>query len=56
LRAWVSTPDYLATLYSLTEEAKIALNRELAGANTDKAGISVTPDPANPSPETQAGS
>ena len=54
LRAWVATPDYLEALYSLTEEAKIALNRELAGA-TDGAGVSVTPDPATPSPETQSG-
>ena len=53
LRAWVATADYLETLYALTEEAKIALNRALTGA--DKAGITVTPDPANPSPETQAG-
>jgi small conductance mechanosensitive channel len=53
LRAWVATSDYLQALYSLTEEAKIALNRELAGANAG--GISVTPNPANPSPETQAG-
>lgn len=56
LRAWVATPDYLETLYALTEEAKIALNRELTGTKADKAGITVTPDPANPSPETQAGS
>ncbi|MGB3337534.1 MAG: mechanosensitive ion channel domain-containing protein [Devosia sp.] len=55
LRAWVATPDYLETLYALTEEAKIALNRELTGTKADKAGITVTPDPANPSPETQAG-
>jgi small conductance mechanosensitive channel len=55
LRAWVATADYLGALYSLTEEAKIALNRELAGAKTGGSGISVTPDPANPSPETQAG-
>lgn len=55
LRAWVATQDYLPTLYTLTEEAKIALNRELAGTREDKAGITVTPDPANPSPETQAG-
>ena len=55
LRAWVATPDYLDTLYALTEEAKIALNRELTGSKADKAGITVTPDPANPSPETQAG-
>ena len=56
LRAWVATADYLETLYSLTEEAKIALHRELAGTKADKAGITVAPDPANPSPETQAGS
>jgi len=56
LRAWVGTADYLETLYGLTEEAKIALNRELTGTKADKSGISVTPDPANPSPETQAGS
>lgn len=55
LRAWVATPDYLETLYALTEEAKIALNRELIGSKEDKAGITVTPDRANPSPETQAG-
>lgn len=50
LRAWVATPNYLPTLYALTEEAKLALNRELRGSNADVAGISVTPDPANPSP------
>ncbi|MHA6728920.1 mechanosensitive ion channel family protein [Devosia sp. A369] len=55
LRAWVATPNYLATLYALTEEAKIALNRELVGSKADKAGITVTPNPANPGPETQAG-
>jgi small conductance mechanosensitive channel len=55
LRAWVATPDYLEALYSLTEEAKIALNRELIGTKAEKAGITVVPDPANPSPETQAG-
>lgn len=55
LRAWVATQDYLVTLYSLTEEAKIALNRELTGTREDKAGITVTPNPANPSPETQTG-
>ena len=55
LRAWVMTPTYLETLYGLTEEAKLALNRELTGSKEDKAGISVGPDPANPSPETQTG-
>ncbi|SEP99792.1 small conductance mechanosensitive channel [Devosia sp. YR412] len=56
LRAWVATPDYLETLYGLTEQAKIALNRELVGSKEDKAGITVGPNPDNPSPETQAGS
>ena len=55
LRAWVATADYLPALHALTEEAKLALNRELKGSAADKAGITVTPDPANPSPETQAG-
>jgi len=56
LRAWVATADYLETLYALTEQAKITLNRELTGSTQDKAGITVAPDPANPSPETQSGS
>lgn len=56
LRAWVPTAHYLETLYALTEAAKIALHRELTGSDADKAGITVTPDPANPSPETQSGS
>jgi small conductance mechanosensitive channel len=56
LRAWVPTAQYLQTLYALTEGAKIALNRELTGSAEDKAGITVTPDPANPSPDTQTGS
>lgn len=55
LRAWVKTPDYLPTLYALTEEAKLALNRELSGTKASKAGISVTPDRANPSPDTEGG-
>lgn len=56
LRAWVATPDYLPTLYALTEEAKLALNRELIRKEGDTGGITVAPDPANPSPETQSGS
>jgi len=51
LRAWVATPDYLPTLYGLTEEAKIALNRELHADDGSRASISVVPDPANPSPD-----
>ncbi|WP_284388293.1 mechanosensitive ion channel family protein [Devosia yakushimensis] len=56
LRAWVATQDYLPTLYALTEEAKLALNRELIRKEGDTGGITVAPDPANPSPETQSGS
>lgn len=56
LRAWVATQDYLPTLYALTEEAKLALNRELIRKEGDTGGITVAPNPANPSPETQSGS
>jgi len=56
LRAWVTTPEYLETLYALTEQAKIALHRELSGTDAEKSGITVAPDPANPSPESQSGS
>lgn len=56
LRAWVTTPDYLETLYALTEQAKIALHRELSGTDAEKSGITVAPDPANPSPESHRGS
>ncbi len=54
LRAWVLTPDYLPTLYALTEEAKLALNRELTASAGEKSNITVGPDPATPSPESQA--
>jgi small conductance mechanosensitive channel len=50
LRAWVVTPDYLPTLYSLTEQAKLALDKELAGT-AEKAQVGVTPDPSVPSPD-----
>lgn len=55
LRAWVPTAEYLPALYALTEEAKLALNRELSGSEETKSGITVTPDPANPSPESHSG-
>jgi len=51
LRAWVLTPDYLPALYALTEEAKLALDRELVGSAEDKSNITVAPDAATPSPE-----
>ncbi|HTM78806.1 MAG TPA: mechanosensitive ion channel domain-containing protein [Devosia sp.] len=54
LRAWVLTPDYLPTLYALTEEAKLALDAELSGSAQDKSSISVVPNPANPSPDSQS--
>ncbi|WP_375451938.1 mechanosensitive ion channel family protein [uncultured Devosia sp.] len=51
LRAWVLTPDYLPTLYSLTEESKLALDQELSTSASEKSAITVAPDPATPSPE-----
>jgi len=53
LRAWVATENYLPTLYALTEEAKLALDRELSASDAGKSAISVMPDPANPSPGAQ---
>ena len=53
LRAWVLTPDYLTTLYALTEESKLALDKELAGSAAEKSSITVGPDPATPGPENQ---
>lgn len=54
LRAWVLTPNYLPTLYALTEEAKLALDRELVGSEDGKSSISVVPNPTTPSPENHA--
>jgi small conductance mechanosensitive channel len=55
LRAWVKTPDYLAVLYDLTEQAKLALNKELVGSKEDKALINVAPNPNEANPETRTG-
>jgi len=49
LRCWVKTPDYLATLYALTEGAKIALDKALA-ENDRKAQVTVASDPDTPAP------
>ncbi len=51
LRAWVKTPEYLATLYALTEESKLALDKEMASSTGLKAQIGVTPDPSTPAPD-----
>ena len=51
LRAWVKTPDYLATIYALTEEAKLALDKEMLTSTGAKAQIGVTPDPSTPAPD-----
>jgi len=51
LRAWVSTPEYLPALHTLTEEAKLAMNKEIAseaaarGEPAGRAEVSVTQDP-----------
>jgi small conductance mechanosensitive channel len=51
LRCWVKTPDYLATLYALTEGAKLALDKTLAD-NARKAEVTVAGDPNAPAPDT----
>lgn len=51
MRAWVSTADYLPTLYALSEEAKIALDKALAGDEEGKAQVGVTRDPSSPAPD-----
>ncbi|KKB84873.1 hypothetical protein VW29_08555 [Devosia limi DSM 17137] len=55
LRAWVKTPQYLAVLFDLTEQAKLALNRELDGSKEEKALINVAPNPNEANPETRTG-
>ena len=49
LRAWTQTPDYLPTLYALTEEAKLALDRALTGE--ERSQINVVPDQTTPRPD-----
>lgn len=51
LRAWAATPNYLSTLYALTEDSKIALTREMNAQSQFQ--ISVGPDPNVPNPETK---
>jgi small conductance mechanosensitive channel len=45
LRAWVSTPSYLDALHHLTEETKLALNRQLAEQQGGTAEVNVSADP-----------
>jgi len=44
MRAWVPTPDYLNALRDMTEKAKLAMNKILAGG-TEQAEVSVAEDP-----------
>jgi len=44
MRAWVPTPDYLNALRDMTEKAKLAMNKILAGG-TEQAEVSVADDP-----------
>lgn len=44
MRAWVPTPDYLNALRDMTEKAKLAMNKILAGG-TELAEVSVADDP-----------
>ncbi|RUT33164.1 mechanosensitive ion channel [Arsenicitalea aurantiaca] len=45
LRAWVPTSDYIAALHTLTEEAKLAVNRELAAQHEGRAEVAPATDP-----------
>lgn len=51
MRAWVKTPDYLETLYALSEEAKLAIDKALAGDDEGKSQVGVTRDPSTPGPD-----
>jgi small conductance mechanosensitive channel len=51
LRAWVATPDYLPTLYALTEEAKLVLDRETGDDAAARSQITSAPDPETPGPD-----
>lgn len=44
MRAWVPTPEYLNALRDVTEKAKLAINKILAGAG-EEAQVSVAEDP-----------
>lgn len=55
LRAWVSTPDYLNTLFGLTEEAKLALDKALVGDEEGKAQVEVSRDYSTPGPDSSMG-
>jgi small conductance mechanosensitive channel len=44
MRAWVPTPEYLATLRDMTEKAKLAVNKQLA-ATDEHAEVAVADDP-----------
>ena len=45
LRAWVSTPNYLSALHSITEDAKLTINKELAADQLGSAEVSAVADP-----------
>lgn len=55
LRAWVSTPDYLNTLFGLTEEAKLALDKALVGDEEGKSQVEVSRDYSTPGPDSSMG-
>jgi small conductance mechanosensitive channel len=52
LRAWVPTPAYLDALRDLTEQAKLALNRQLAGS-AQHAEVTLAADPHTMLPSEQ---
>lgn len=49
MRAWVPTPEYLDTLRDVTEKAKLAINKQLAGS-TEHVEVTVAEDPHTTKP------
>jgi small conductance mechanosensitive channel len=45
LRAWVSTPNYLDVLHTITEDAKLTVNKQLASDSAGTAEVTAVEDP-----------
>ncbi len=52
LRAWVPTPQYLDALRDVTEKAKDAMKKLLAGEGQAEVGVGVDPQTVNPAEQT----
>jgi small conductance mechanosensitive channel len=45
LRAWVATPNYLSALHTITQDAKLTINKELAANQLGTAEVTAVADP-----------